>query len=63
MKGLTLYMKYIENKQRQKLEFDLIKARHEMNKAWIKLDKAITNYNLYLENKLNEVGFSKSKNK
>ena len=56
-------MKYIENKQRQKLEFDLIKARHEMNKAWIKLDKAITNYNLYLENKLNEVGFSKSKNK
>jgi len=34
-----------------KVELALIKARKEMNLAWIKLDNAITSYNLYLENK------------
>lgn len=34
-----------------KEELALIKARREMNLAWIKLDNAITSYNLYLQNK------------
>jgi hypothetical protein len=36
--------------EQSKEEIGLIKARHEMNEAWRKLDKAITEYNLYLEN-------------
>jgi hypothetical protein len=34
-----------------KVELELIKARHEMNNAWRRLEQAITNYNLYFENK------------
>lgn len=35
-----------------KEELELLKARQEMEKAWHTLNKAITSYNLYLENKL-----------
>jgi hypothetical protein len=35
-----------------KEELDLKKARNDMNLAWIKLNMAISTYNLYLENKL-----------
>ncbi len=35
-----------------KEELNLKKARNNMNLAWIKLDMAISTYNLYLENKL-----------
>ena len=35
-----------------KEERALLKARREMEKAWHTLNKAITDYNLYLENKL-----------
>jgi hypothetical protein len=33
-------------------EFELTQARHNLNNAWHRLDKAITNYNLYMQNKL-----------
>jgi hypothetical protein len=40
------------NKTKQpKEEIALMKARKEMNLAWIKLDNAISNYNSYLLNK------------
>jgi hypothetical protein len=40
------------NKTKQpKEEIALMKARKEMNLAWIKLDNAISTYNMYLLNK------------
>jgi hypothetical protein len=33
-------------------EFELTQARHNLNNALHRLDKAITNYNLYIQNKL-----------
>jgi hypothetical protein len=33
-------------------EFELTQARHNLNNAWRRLDKAITNHNLYMQNKL-----------
>ena len=33
-------------------EIALIKARHEHNNSWVRLEQAITNYNLYVQNKL-----------
>jgi hypothetical protein len=35
-----------------KEELELIKARHEHNNSWRRLEQAITNYNLYVEKQL-----------
>lgn len=49
----------ITRSKQSKEELDLIQARMEMASAWLKLDMAITAYNLYLEKKL----MNKTKNK
>lgn len=41
-----------KNNKQSKEELALIKARHEMNNAWRKLEQAITNYNFYVGKKL-----------
>ena len=42
----------ITRSKQPKEELDLLQARMEMASAWLKLDMAISTYNLYLENKL-----------
>ncbi len=42
----------ITRSKQPKEELDLLQARREMASAWLKLDMAISTYNLYLENKL-----------
>jgi hypothetical protein len=44
----------ITRSKQPKEELDLLQARKEMGMAWLKLDMAITAYNLYLENKLKD---------
>jgi|LakMenEpi03Aug12_release.lakeMendotaPanAssembly.Ray.scaffolds.fasta_scaffold4466834_1 hypothetical protein len=44
----------IKKVKQPKEELQLLQARKEMEKAWLKLDMAISTYNLYLENKLRE---------
>ena len=52
-KNITLKNGRTQNNSKQpKEELDLLQARREMASAWLKLDMAISTYNLYLENKL-----------
>lgn len=42
----------IKKVKQSKEELALLKARKEMEMAWLKLDMAISRYNLYLEEKI-----------
>lgn len=55
-------LKIAKKKVKQsKEELDLLQARRDMDKVWITLNRAITVYNLYLENKLKEKANKKNK--
>jgi hypothetical protein len=55
-------LKIAKKKVKQsKEELDLLQARRDMDKVWVTLNKAITVYNLYLENKLKEKENKKNK--